>query len=250
MTCDDVRPIVQIYLDNEVGALDARRVEEHLRDCDACRAEVEYFHRQDALLREAIAADPAPDADMLRQRIRRHIAAQRRVAAGTWALAAAAVVVLAFGSLAVWKRTSVDPVYARAVGEHVRAIGLSATGGEMTPPDRIQALVESFTGGRDVAVDASRMHFVSGHPCALGELHLAHLFYTGPDGRPVSLYLCQSNGPMPRGNERIDAPGGPVEVASVNGRTVAVSDLDGVRRIVVGDGLSKADAVAALGAVR
>ena len=70
MNCADVRPVLQIYIDNEVSALDARPIEEHLRDCPECRDQAQFYHRQDALLREAVTSLPE-ETDLLRQRIQR-----------------------------------------------------------------------------------------------------------------------------------------------------------------------------------
>jgi anti-sigma factor RsiW len=199
MNCSDVRPVLQIYIDNEVSALDARPIEEHLRACRDCRQDAEFYHRQDALLREAVTSTQV-GADMLRQRIRRQISAQRRSAARAWALAAAAVVVVALGSLAMLRLASgpaaPDAFYLAASAEHVR---IETAAGANEGTDDIRALVASFAEGHPVSVDLPRFRLVGGHPCEVGEVGMAHLVYAASDGRMVSVYLCAKRGAMPRG---------------------------------------------------
>jgi len=39
MSCEDYRPLITGYVDDELSAADRRRLESHLRACDACRRE-------------------------------------------------------------------------------------------------------------------------------------------------------------------------------------------------------------------
>jgi anti-sigma factor RsiW len=245
MTCADVRSVLQIYIDNEMSALDARPIEEHLRGCQDCRERAEFYHRQDALLREAVLSAPV-EADLLRQRIRGRIAANRWSAARAWGLAAAAVVVVTLGSLAALRfGGEPDPFYRAATAEHVRV----ETGGHPPPPD-LSALIASFTNGQPVDLDFPNFRLVGGHPCELGEIGVAHLVYAAPDGRMISVYLCAKPGAMPRGSETMSTPDGPVEIASIDGRTIAAVDAAGIRRVVVGDGFSREEVLATLRHIR
>jgi anti-sigma factor RsiW len=250
MNCADVRPVLQIYIDNEVSALDARPIEEHLRGCSECRDQAQFYHRQDALLREAVTSIPL-EADLLRQRIHRQIAAQQWSAMRTWAIAAAALLVVAFGTLAAYRLVSApstpDPFYQAATSEHMRA---EADHTEGQSASDVSTLVASYTEGRTVDVNIPTMRLVNGHPCEVEEVGTAHLLYIAPDGRMVSVYLCAKRGVMPKGAETISTADGSVELASIDGRTVGAVDVAGVRRIVVGDGFSRDEILATLHDIR
>src|SRR6185295_15211597 len=104
----------------------------------------------------------------------------------------------------------------------------------------------SSTNGHDVDLNVANMQLVSGHPCRLGQVQTAHLVYETTDGRPVSVYVCAKAGKEPEGAETISTPDGPVQIASVRGTLVAVSDVGAIRRIIVGDGMTRGEIVAAL----
>lgn len=257
MKCVEVRSVLQIYLDNELDAVETSSVERHLRGCEACGAEAEAVHALDRLLREAVSRDVG-NTSALRERIRADIAAapngitsQRRRATLFVALAAAAVVALAAGVAVFRVATNTprqpSPFYANAVTEHMRAESSGA--GPVSPGPELTALVSRFTAGRPAVVEVAGMRLVGGHPCHIGEEKYAHIVYMTPDGHTISVYLCAGEGELPEGSESITKPGGPVEIATLEDELVAVADRGGVRRVVVGDASEREAVMRALEAV-
>ncbi len=71
MDCRDAHPLISIYLDGEASDADRARVEEHIGTCTDCRARVDRWRRNDAVVREGLRpAQPAADlADRIVQRV-------------------------------------------------------------------------------------------------------------------------------------------------------------------------------------
>ena len=72
MTCGEVRGAIDAYLDDELGVLEALRVQSHVRRCDACRNVLDA----EATLHALLAADALQDdvPERLRERIVRQSA--------------------------------------------------------------------------------------------------------------------------------------------------------------------------------
>jgi mycothiol system anti-sigma-R factor len=65
--CDDYSATIQIYLDGELSGQDLEDFPPHLKECDACRTELEAQERLSALLHRSRPLYSAPDA--LRARV-------------------------------------------------------------------------------------------------------------------------------------------------------------------------------------
>lgn len=85
MTCRNVRNQLSPHLDGRLPAAAARRVDAHLEECAACRAERDDLRALKALL----ASAPPPQAppglwDAVHAGLREHVARQSRRPAATW----------------------------------------------------------------------------------------------------------------------------------------------------------------------
>ncbi|MEZ4399641.1 MAG: hypothetical protein R3B06_06465 [Kofleriaceae bacterium] len=105
--CDDIDTLSMMLCDGELAEQELRDVELHLLDCATCRHQVEREREVVGLLRDRLAAPPAPA--LVRQRLTAALDQEDRSRRGSWwrslalpgaamAAAAAALLVFAFGS--------------------------------------------------------------------------------------------------------------------------------------------------------
>lgn len=64
------------FVDGELQPVDAEAVRRHLAACPACRTDADVLGRAGALLREAVAAEPAPDPEVVWQAVRARVQAE------------------------------------------------------------------------------------------------------------------------------------------------------------------------------
>jgi anti-sigma factor RsiW len=110
------------YLDGELSAGDAAAVEEHLRTCPACRAELDALSRVRQLLRHL--PPPEPPSGLVELLL---IRPRQRVLPVAWAASAAAAIVL--GALAAGTTTAPAPNMARMVEVHATSTGRDPVSG-------------------------------------------------------------------------------------------------------------------------
>jgi mycothiol system anti-sigma-R factor len=60
--CDDYSATIQLYLDRELSGQDLEDFQAHLKECEACRTELEEHERLSALLQRSRPLYSAPDA--------------------------------------------------------------------------------------------------------------------------------------------------------------------------------------------
>jgi anti-sigma factor RsiW len=136
MTCDDVEPLVEAYVDGELDLERALAVETHVAGCAACAARLErtralartmkaapYFRAPEALAQRVRATIPAASATV---QPRRPDATRRRQQSWwPWLIpvASAAVVIVAVAAGLLFLRAAPDDVTMQAVVEgHVRSL--------------------------------------------------------------------------------------------------------------------------------
>jgi anti-sigma factor RsiW len=232
MTCNEIRPILQIYVDNEMGAVEAHKVEDHLRECGDCEHEVVAYRRIDTLLADAVEGDATGSAS-LGVRVRSTVAPR---GLPMWARVTAAAVALVLAPVAIWSvyRRASTLLLREAVAEHYRAESAGA-GPIATGPD-LSALAARFEGGRAESLNVAGLRLLGGHVCHLGDMQCAHLLYATSDGHTLSVYVYGDGG----------SNTGPV-VETIDGSLVADIATNGVRRIVVGDTDERTEVIRALG---
>jgi predicted anti-sigma-YlaC factor YlaD len=126
-TCDEARAVLDLHVFGEADDRDEALLHEHLRGCDACRAE----ERRLLAWRDAARGERLAPGDALRGRIERALAARARPeAAPAWRRPVPAYVAFAaaiFGAVAV--------VALRAPRE---GVGVAPVETDAAPPARIE----------------------------------------------------------------------------------------------------------------
>jgi hypothetical protein len=90
MNCTDVSTLVPLHLTGEPDRPRARELQDHLRDCPSCNAELGQQAAFDALLRDSVLAEPINSAP-LERRLQNFIARESQRIWRHWMYAAAAV---------------------------------------------------------------------------------------------------------------------------------------------------------------
>ncbi|MBQ3356638.1 MAG: zf-HC2 domain-containing protein [Clostridia bacterium] len=76
MKCEEYLPLISGHLDGENSEIEERRLQEHLKTCESCRALLSEMERNEALLKESIVAPPAD----LTERIMREVPKEKQTA--------------------------------------------------------------------------------------------------------------------------------------------------------------------------
>jgi anti-sigma factor RsiW len=200
MYCEEVKGLIQLYLDDELAAHSALGVQQHLESCAVCLHLLNSFIKQDQRLKQA-AREETIDSSRLRERIlaatvlkvtwyRRSPDWLTRPVITRTAAALAILLALSFVLLRGNLFPYVDQqVYAAAASDHIRCI-TGASRGEIINIDDLKQFVARF--GKMKAIP-NLTAFGYGPPHAIlcrikGERFL-HLIFNHPEGRPLSLYL-------------------------------------------------------------
>jgi anti-sigma factor RsiW len=203
MYCEEVKELIQFYLDDELDASSALGVQQHVESCTVCLYLLNSFIEQDQRLRQA-AREEIIDSSRLRERI---LAATALKA--TWyqrspdwltlpsirRTAAALAILLALSFLLL--RGNLFPyvdqqVYAAAASDHIRCI-TGASKGEIIDMDERKQFVTEFGKMKEIP---NLTAFGYGAPHAIlcrikGEKYL-HLIFYHPEVPPLSLYMRRS----------------------------------------------------------
>jgi anti-sigma factor RsiW len=200
MYCEEVKGLIQLYIDGELDARSTLGVHQHLESCKVCLYLLNSFIKQDQRLREAAHAEII-DSGRLRARILEATALKaawyqslpnwlrppvvRRTAAALAILLALSFVLL-LGNFFPY----VDhQVYAAAASDHIRCV-TGTSRGEIIDMDELNQFVARF--GRMKTIP-NLTAFGYGPPHAIlckikGEKFL-HLIFNTPEGRPLSIYV-------------------------------------------------------------
>jgi anti-sigma factor RsiW len=200
MYCEEVKGLIQLYLDDELDSRSMLGVQQHLESCTVCLYLLNSFIKQDQRLKQA-AREESIDSSRLRERI---LAATVRKA--TWyqhsrnwltlpvirRTAAALAILLALSLLLL--RGNLFPyvdqqVYAAAASDHIRCV-TGASRGETISQDELKQFVTQFGKMRAIP-DLTAFGYGPPHAilCRIKGEKFLHLVFNHRDGNPLSLYL-------------------------------------------------------------
>ncbi|MCC7242736.1 MAG: zf-HC2 domain-containing protein [Acidobacteria bacterium] len=227
MLCSDIQPQLAAYADGELPPALQGLIEAHLDGCAGCRHEAAV----QATMRQALAAHgselsvAAPP--WLRTRIATQIAPEGPAAGGVgWrtrlsAVAAAAIVVLAIGAVALPVVTSRSTVVlaAQLALDHLKCFTIDGheTGKTLTVADAESELRAEYGWSLTVPPTAGAFdaRLVAVRRCLYGDGRAAHLLYR-LNGSPVSLFILPG---LERPSEELALLGQAELVWTAEGRT-------------------------------
>lgn len=200
MTCQEIQPLLAAYVDEGSAAAERQQVDVHLRACAGCRqaVEVQRAVRRVLAVHGRSAGAPAPPG--LATRISATLAAEQPAGLAVgWrfrlsAFAAAALVVLALGAVAVPVLTGRSTVVlaAQMALDHLKCFYIEPhEHGEAVAVDQAERDLKRHHGvdlvlPRTAGLPDSRL--VAVRRCLYGEGHATHLLYA-LGNQPVSLFI-------------------------------------------------------------
>jgi len=233
--CPNIDTLAMAYLDDELASEERRELELHLLDCASCKHHVDAERAELGMLRNALAAPPAPD--VLKARIAHALDDEDRQAArvsrrrwGAWvlpgsAVAAAAAAIVAFISVRAPVSEAEGRVPKAAVMQSVRGMPLEVEGVSTGP-----WLRQHFA--RDVAppqftqpgIDlvGARLTDVSGHQAAI----VQYLVTDGQNRFPLTAVVID--------DLRADDLSGGVPV-KIGDRMLHLQNIDGIPAVTFVD---------------
>ncbi|MGH9672055.1 MAG: zf-HC2 domain-containing protein [Bryobacteraceae bacterium] len=124
MKCLELKDLVALHVSGDLAEGEAARVEEHVRDCEACRGLAAELAADRAALVGPVSGHLDPDLDAAAARVRTRVLARVAAQSGrTWWYAAAAMLIAALGLAALWRieRPDAPIVAGRAPAAEKRA---------------------------------------------------------------------------------------------------------------------------------
>ncbi len=191
MTCPNAGPMLDAYVDNELDLSKSVELEKHLESCPECADRVRAIRQLHSRLSSPEMRRAAPEA--LRARVSKipagegaglqpHELAPKKFSLVFYLGAAAALIILAFGSLSVLRTRGADQALAaELVSAHVRSLMVNHL---LDVPSSDQHTVKPWFHGRlDYAPQVVDLAS-SGYPLAGGRLDYIA-------GRPVAVLVYQ-----------------------------------------------------------
>ncbi len=139
MSCNEILPVIQDFVDHELGDDDMQRVAKHMEGCQPCTAVVGGLREMKACLRRHGRPDPAPAG--LLERVGRELRGQERGRAIRWGrLAVAAVMLIAVAGLVGLRvmRPQPTPLAVAAVGVHLDRVHTQKMGHASNDCDELE----------------------------------------------------------------------------------------------------------------
>ncbi len=246
MNCNEVRKIIQLYIDNELDARNTLEAQNHLETCSSCLSLLEAYSKQDRLLRESARAEVI-DARRLQENIR---AAIRRkpltaryylpVVSSLRRVAVIAVIAIS-GALLLLRGGFVpglsDKVYAAAASDHADHCGFDKITGAITDINEIDKLVAEFSHLNE-SPDLSAFGYVGPRAriCPVTGASILHLIYYDSERKPLSVYLRLHRDQDQISDQLNVLPEGSYNVAAVSRAGVdalVVSSLDDKQTAII-----------------
>jgi hypothetical protein len=241
VTCEQLQPLIAACADNGAAEAERRLVMAHVARCAACAEElrVQQVMHEALALRGRDAAAVAPPG--LRTRLAATLAAEASPVIDVgWrtrlsAFAAAAVVVLALGAIAVPVVTGRSTVVlaAQLALDHLKCFTIDGHdhGDVLSVADAEAELLDDYgwkltvpeTGGSD------RGRLISVRRCLYGDGRAAHLLYR-VDGEPISLFILPG---LERPADQLSLLGHDEVVWNANGQTFMLVGKTGTRNALL-----------------
>lgn len=208
MNCQDIRPYLEAFADQELSPERTLDVERHLARCESCRAEVEMSHALAAVTRSAVSEVPCcPD---FQARLSRCLAEERRrqeappVAATpnsrplTWRtispIAAAAAMALLFGAAQRQSNSGVKPLIASTENQLMDVLLQHHSAPPPTPTLTALDLVQRMEPRLGFPVHPPNLErygarFVGANLVNVDQTPAASLHYSMNNGRRLTFYV-------------------------------------------------------------
>ena len=185
MDCRDAHPLISVYLDGEASDADRARVEGHIAACAECRARVDRWRKNDAVVREGlrVARPPADLADRIVQRV--GPPSKARIRWGRWVVRLAAAALLMFTITDVILRRQIYATPDAPEQDFMLVASAEAAAGGLTT-----ATVQLTALRGQIGVSGSKVTLVLRRPGSADETKLAE-GVTREDGS------CALTGPVP-----------------------------------------------------
>lgn len=199
MTCQTIEPMLAAYVD-DVPTVDRPFVETHLATCAACRRDLDVHRAMRRALADHGSQTMPPVPPGLRTRLAATLAAEASPAVAVgWrtrlsAFAAAAVVVLAVGAVALPVVTGRSTIVlaAQMALDHLKCFAIDGHdhGETLSVADAEAELFDEYGWRLDVpeSAGAADGRLVAVRRCLYGDGRAAHLLYR-VGGEPVSLFI-------------------------------------------------------------
>ncbi len=233
MNCNEVKEIIQIYMDSELDARNTLEAQRHLDGCPSCLSLLNVFLDQDRLLKETALAETS-DNGRLRKEILQALPKDVARARGSVVSAsilkrAAAIAVIATLAAIFFLRGATpfieNKVYAAAAADHAAHCSMDKLVTAISDTDQINRLMDQY-GQMKNPPDLSLFGFgeLRAKECPINGVRWLHLIYHDSSERPLSVYIA------PRG----EAPAaGELVVLEENGYEVASIARSGINLMVV-----------------
>ena len=214
MNCVESKKVIQLYLDNELSARESLEVQHHLEECPSCTSLLDYFSKQDEVLRTAARAG-ASDNTKLRESVltalRQQPAPSPNITPRAWwqrpvLRRVAAVLVVALVAAFFFLRGSTpfnEKVYADAVADHDHHCTMAVLndfekkGYVHSDLKKIGSMAASCSTMKK-APDISAFGY--GEPravfCQLDGMKALHIVYQNPAQPPLSVFIRLREGEM------------------------------------------------------
>ena len=238
--CLSIDPHITPYIDGDIGALERRLVDEHVRVCPPCHSRVaaeqavrELMHTKRLELAGGTASAALRDrcAALQHQRAAWSLVGSRagapagaglahvlRARLAPLALAAGVVAVVGGGSLYLLTGRSSQLLAAELTADHVKCFGMNSLIGVNADPAAAEgAMVSTFGWHMPLPEAAQRagMELLGARVCLYGRGLAAHIMYRH-NGQPVSVFMIPK---MTRADAVVDVMGHEAAIWSSGGRT-------------------------------
>lgn len=204
MECADYRKAIPGYLAGDGTDEERLAMDEHASRCPTCADAVRQERELDAMLRRAVAVEPA-DLTRMRDRVRAGIAQhcatpshpRKLVPFLTRVVPIAAV--FAIAGIIGWNQYSVrreTALYRAAVADHIKdLVHAEQRPGWQSSPAEISAFAALIAGSADIPerVAPAGYRLVKARACRLGGSNFGHFIYER-DGREVSVFVRREHG--------------------------------------------------------